>query len=405
MTNLMLELAELNDDELQSQLDALVRRDRRNTALIVAHLSEIDARKLYLERGCGSMIDYGQRVLGFSESAAYRRLTAARLVRRFPVLLDRIEEGAFHLTALTILGPHLDEDNVERLVTAASGKSRLELEALVAPLRPPEAASRRASVRVVRLSEGPVDRDDEASLFDPPSNLETVSETGGHTQGEAVARADASSAAAVSGVDTSDTLPPGATTAACATPTRLAYRLSATLSPETKALLDRAAELLRREVRKGDVDAVLLRALRLLVDTTEARRFGKVRRPRAMQSKSPSSRAIPAGVRRGVAERDGGRCTFVASDGRRCRERGALEYHHCRPLAHGGPTSVDNLTLLCAAHHRMVSEQQFGKFVARDAPRGGARYGNSRLARVHPSRGRFPTGVRAATRSTRARRE
>jgi 5-methylcytosine-specific restriction endonuclease McrA len=387
MTNLMLELAELNDDELHSQLDALVRRDRRNTALIVAHLSEIDARKLYLERGCGSMIDYGQRVLGFSESAAYRCLTAARLVRRFPVLLDRIEAGAIHLTALTILGPHLDDDNVERLVTAASGKSRLELEALVAPLRPPEPQSPRAIVRVVRLPEGPVARDHEASLFDPPGNAESVGAAAAGSLKEADTRAEGNSAAAVSGVDVSAPLAPGPTTAACANPTRLAYRLSATLSPETKALLDRAAELLGREVRKGDVDSVLLRALRLLVDTTEARRFGKVRRPRVAQPKRSPSRAIPAAVRRGVAERDGGRCTFVASDGRRCPERGVLEYHHRRPLAHGGPTSVDNLTLLCAAHHRRVSEQQFGRFVARDAPRGGARYGNSRQARVGADQG------------------
>jgi hypothetical protein len=37
------------------------------------------------------------------------------------LLLDRIGSGAVHLTALTILGPHLDDEDCERLVAAASG--------------------------------------------------------------------------------------------------------------------------------------------------------------------------------------------------------------------------------------------------------------------------------------------
>jgi 5-methylcytosine-specific restriction endonuclease McrA len=404
MMNLMSEFAELHDDTLLSQLDDLVRRDRGSCARIIAHVAEVDARKLYLDRGAPSMIDYAKRVLGFSDSAAYRRVTAARLVRRFPLLLDRIASGAVHLTALTILGPHLDEENCERLVAAASGKSRLELEALVAPFRAPVPVTPRAVVRVVRMAE--------AAGTDPKA---------------------AGSAAA----------PP--------TPPRLAHRLSATLSPETKALLDRAAELHRRDIRPGDVDALLQRALRLLVDTTEARRFGKVRRPRATRPQSPRpraprpgssaapatgpspasracrfesvstppatagssrvpGRAIPAVVRRAVAERDGHRCTFVAADGRRCLERGALEFHHRQPFAHGGAATAENLTLLCSAHHRRVSEQQFGKFLVRDEPRGGTGYGNSRQARVtgRPvkvwGRGReqCPLAPRASTHSCRA---
>lgn len=96
------------------------------------------------------------------------------------------------------------------------------------------------------------------------------------------------------------------------------------------------------------------------------------------------------------------RCTFVAPDGRRCAEQGALEFHHRQPFANGGATTVENITLLCAAHHRRISEQTFGKFVVRDEPRGGAIYGNSRLARV----GRSVSESRPALaeRSTRRRK-
>jgi hypothetical protein len=435
MTHLLCELAELHDDALLSQLDALVRFDRRCCARIVAHIAEVDARRLYLDRGFGSMIDYARHALGFSESAAGRRVTAARLVRRFPVLLQRIEEGALHLTALTILGPHLTAENLERLVTAASGRSRLELDALVAPLREPVPVTPRTVVRVVRLAEAPT-----AAAGGGVGLFDTVGDTG---SGEATPLPKAAPA------DRDETAPmpepAWAERDAAGEPPRLAYRLSVTLSPETKALLDRAGELLRRDIRRNDVNALLRRALRLLVDATEARRYGKVWRPRgekgmaavsaepprapvaaaetaahtvagseerrtgamgmtsdasldaalpaappaappatppAAAPKTTLTRTIPAAVRRAVAERDGGRCTFVAADGRRCGERGALEFHHRRPYAHGGATDADNLALLCPAHHRQVSERQFGKFLLRDAPPYGARYGNMRQARV-----------------------
>jgi uncharacterized protein (DUF1778 family) len=471
MMNLLHELAELHDDTLLSQLDDLVRRDRCSCARIVAHVAEVDARKLYLDRGSPSMIDYARRVLGFSESAAYRRVTAARLARRFPVLLDRIASGAVHLTALTILGPHLDEENCERLVDAASGKSRLELEALVAPLRAPVTVDPRTVVRAVRVAEAPAAGEGGAGLFD--SVGETGSEGPGSRAGKgargqglgavvggAGAAAEGTDPKPAAGLAASANCRGGGTAEACdataRTPSRLAYRLSATLSPETKALLDRAAELLRRDVRPGDVDALLQRALRLLVDTTEARRFGKVRRPRArrlvgaaagtatttqagtvrptpagsvtptpthtalttptgssdLPTAPPSTadpnrrptRTIPAAVRRAVAERDGHRCTFVAADGRRCPERGALEFHHRQAFAHGGAATADNIILLCAAHHRRVSEQQFGKFLVRDEPRGGANYANSRLARVRPpARGGMGLGGAASGNSRLAR--
>jgi hypothetical protein len=51
-------------------------------------------------------------------------------------------------------------------------------------------------------------------------------------------------------------------------------------------------------------------------------------------------RYIPVEARRTVRERDGGRCTYVAADGTRCRETSCLEVHHQDPYSRGGaPTS------------------------------------------------------------------
>jgi 5-methylcytosine-specific restriction endonuclease McrA len=122
-------------------------------------------------------------------------------------------------------------------------------------------------------------------------------------------------------------------------------------------------------IPNGDPARIVGKALRQLVATLEARKFGVVKKPRAARTSpprearttgAPETRAIPAAVRRAVTARDAGRCTFVSAGGHRCTERGALEFHHRTPVAKDGPTTPDNLTLLCARHHRQESERTFG---------------------------------------------
>ena len=58
--------------------------------------------------------------------------------------------------------------------------------------------------------------------------------------------------------------------------------------------------------------------------------------------------------------RDGGQCTFVSEDGRRCSARSFLEYDHILEFARGGEATVQNLRLLCRAHNRYAAERTFG---------------------------------------------
>jgi hypothetical protein len=68
------------------------------------------------------------------------------------------------------------------------------------------------------------------------------------------------------------------------------------------------------------------------------------------ESASRKTRVLSARLRRLLAARDGGRCTFPAC-GRRI-----VDAHHVRHWAQGGPTELANLTLLCGTHHRLVHE-------------------------------------------------
>jgi hypothetical protein len=88
----------------------------------------------------------------------------------------------------------------------------------------------------------------------------------------------------------------------------------------------------------------------------------KQKQPAKAASTSPESRHIPAREKEAVWVRDQGRCTFVSPDDRRCNSTHRLQFdHHPIPFARGGPSTADNLRLLCAKHNRYTAEQIFGK--------------------------------------------
>jgi hypothetical protein len=62
------------------------------------------------------------------------------------------------------------------------------------------------------------------------------------------------------------------------------------------------------------------------------------------------ARTIPPAIRRALMLRDRG-CAFPG-----CTHTRFLHGHHIRHWLHGGETSVENLALLCAVHHRLVHE-------------------------------------------------
>jgi hypothetical protein len=80
-----------------------------------------------------------------------------------------------------------------------------------------------------------------------------------------------------------------------------------------------------------------------------------------------------------VNRRDGGRCAFLARDGRRCAERKFLEWHHVKPYAPDGEMSVENISLRCRAHNVYEAEGIFGRFdrsLVRETPAGYVAFGN-----------------------------
>jgi hypothetical protein len=353
----------LSNSALITRVRELAGEEQQITAGLVAHLAVLDERQLYLVEGCSSMFVYLTQVLHFSEHAAYGRIQAARAARRYPLILDLLAEGSVNLTTITLVAPDLTARTHHEVLEALRHKSRRQVEEFLARLRP------NPSVRplIRRLPTPPlsiarphtadvVPEPPEGPPLPSPSPLPEPSTSSAPPPGptalfpsgdEPLPGAPPVSA----GRDASTQPPPGVMPLAAAY-----YRVQFTASEETHAKLRAAQDLLRHQIPDGDVGRILDRALSALLIELARRKVGaagpRAERPSAGESGGAGpSRYIPVEVRRTVWMRDGGRCAFVATGGRRCAERGFLEFHHIVPFSAGGPATVDNLELRCRAHN------------------------------------------------------
>jgi hypothetical protein len=468
-------LSGVSDSHLLRDLNGFVANGGRVDARVVAHLAEVEERRLHLKAAASSLFDYCLRCLGFSESEAFHRITAARLGRRFPVIFELLGARSIHLSALRVLRDHLTQENHRELLAAAAGKSKKEVEALVAALAPrPDVATLLRKLPVRReareapreVCEGAVAPAAVACGVGQVQavacgvgqvrlvasctqrgfvNLDLIARTGVTSEsaasdsagsGEGLVAGAGSGLGKSAGRTASGTTSAGAgwsVTGRSLTKGRAwealsssRYVLRVSVGSDLKDKLERARDLMSHGNPSGDLEAILERALDLLVEKLEQQRFGwsrcrrGVRKPamgsgglarvdvgRAQQSgagegeergemaladlhecpganleirqgtelsgqtdaESHKVRDSPVGarqhisneVRRAVARRDGRRCTYVDEEGRRCPSQAFLQFHHEQAHALGGPSTFENLRLLCGAHNRLLAEQDFGR--------------------------------------------
>jgi len=325
----------LSDDSLRAKIRPTLAADRKTTVELLLLLDEYDQRKLYRDDGAPSLFVYCVEKLRMSEDVAYKRIRAARFGRRFPQLIEALADGRLHLAAVALLSVHLTRSNVDELISAASHRSKREIELLLAQRFPrPDVTTVVRAVpaagSIPQLAPGPVESARGESSPAPLSNIEL----------------------APGPVES-----PKPATVAPLSPRRFA--LQVTIDQETHDKLRRAQELIGFASR--DVASVLDRSLTLLVAELEKKKFAATQRPRKASTVCKDPRTIPAEVMRAVFARDGGRCTYVSPTGERCSERSRLEYDHVIPLALGGVSDVSNVRMLCRPHNQLEAERAFGR--------------------------------------------
>jgi hypothetical protein len=348
----------LTDAELERRLGATLSSERAAMLEFLLHLGEFDRRRAYLDRGYPSLFDYCTRNLRLSKAAAFRRIAASRLLRRFPAAGDMLRDGRLCLTTLAELRDILTEENSENVLQRASGLTREQVEALVAASRPaPEAPPDSVrSLPLPRLVSLPL-----AALSGMP-----------HATGPSSQVTEA---------------PPGMVVVAVPqVPPDRVKPISAELRvlrvTVTQEFLDELAEVklsLSHTVPDGRFEDVVRQCFRLVLERDRARRGPA---PRATKPAKPNrsasepvkageaarrSRHIPRAVKGTVWARDRGQCAYRAPDGRVCGSRYRLQYHHCEPFGVGGEATAENISLRCAAHNGMHARRDYGRTATRRA--------------------------------------
>ncbi len=321
---------------------------------------------LYAAQGYGSLFSYCTHALRLSEDATCNRIEAARACRSFPVILEHLTSGAMSLTSVRLLRRHLTPENHEAVLARACGRSRREIEALVAELAPrPDVPT---SVRKLPIPSS------------APTPMPMAVPTPTPCAAAAMEPTIGTSSEPASAIAAPPPLLPTRRPIVQATsPDR--YRVQFTIGKDSHDKLRRVQTLLRREIPDGDPGAIFDRALTLLLESVERTKRAAAAKPRPARSTRPGtdrqvrtpilpSRDIPRGVKRAAARRDRDQCAFVSKDGQRCTERTFLEFHHIRAYAQGGLATVENISLRCRRHNQYEGELVFGrKTTSRRPPR------------------------------------
>ena len=252
----------LTDGALIAEVTRCARDERHATAQLIAHLAELDARRLYLSEGKSSLFTYCRDVLGLSADAAYNRVEAARACRLFPRILQQLVDGSLTVTSVRLLARHLTAENHRELLAAASRRSKREVEELIACRFPqPDTPS---SVRKVPER--------------APSSTPNVP---ARTATEPVPVITIAASAPVLTAPEADWPRPTVSTCRPAVKPLATdrYEIRFTASAATRDKLKVAQDLLRHAIPSGDVAAIVDRALSALIEAHSRTKMAVVRRP------------------------------------------------------------------------------------------------------------------------------
>ena len=349
----------ISDDQLEAGLSGLLGAGARVEARIVAHLAEVERRRLHLLAGYSSLYDYCRRRLGLSEYEAFMRIAAARVARKYPVVFGMLERRELHLTAICEVREFLTAENHRELFAAVSGKTKMQIREALAQRFPQAdmAASLKKLPALEPLSPGryrlllTLSAEQKEKLELARDLLSHANSTGDlaivveraldelierlekRRFGRRQARAAQDSTKAAAAMNVS---------APTVTTTRSREQPDTGRQPAAIVHGRGQPDTLRAETHVVEVTAPAPGAIHDL---------GSERRRKHVTQQT----------RRDLLARDGVGCAFVGSQGQRCDARAFLQLHHRRAWARGGADTADNLELLCRSHNCLLAERDFGR--------------------------------------------
>jgi len=311
--NLDLSLKNKDDTVLLTDLKHLVSQERQLLTKLLAYFQEVETRKLYLVRGYSSLFAFltGDE-MGYSESAAYRRIQAMRLLREVPEVEEKIESGKMSLSVVS---------QVQGFIKKQDQKRRDQ--------KMPQLKQEEKLALVLRL-EGTSARTCEKKLAQ---------------------------------MDPETALPKEMTKVLNMDKTLIQFVADGALMDKIERLMD----LLSHQNPEGSYEQLFskLADMALAKVDPEKRQERRLKKPSPLPTSEvkPGSRHIPNGTRDKVWLRDQGKCQYRDKEtGRVCGSRYSTQLDHRYPYSLGGEHSERNLQLRCRSHNLFHAKEILGPY-------------------------------------------
>lgn len=345
-----MQLHSLSRIELIKVLQKTTEDEREILVCFIRYLAEAERRDLFVYDAKPSLFAWLTETFKMSEASASRRIAVARLYRKLPqtgeLMLELLASGKVNLEALASLWRDLNEDNAARLLAEIQGKSRRQLDEIIARNFPGRVKKKKKEyARTVVLDEEDVKKPTDVKPQDGTSSPQGV------------------------GGEREPVIEPASI--------RLGIELRVTIAGEDAEALKRLRELYPGMSYQELIGQALQGLLKKKDPQMRAQKVAQADVKEEGVAKIKKRKAIPEKVRLFVYHRDGGRCTFTNEAGERCSATGNLEIDHITPVARGGTNEPENLRLMCRAHNNLQAEWAFGReFVQNKKTRGRASPGN-----------------------------
>jgi hypothetical protein len=397
----------LSNHDLHQKIKTLAASERQLTLVVLQHLREVEARRLFCEHGYGSLLDYCVNELKYSESSAYRRIQSMRLLKEVPEAAKSVATGALTLSnlaksqsvfrKLSEQNKPLPKSTKQQVIATLTNKTQKQAEEILTELHPlpvPKPTQKTLSSEKVLLrfaisTQAKKQLQEVEELSGLPHDLEkifqlmldrtlmtlrkqkglshrsrSVSDScilpGGKDRQQELAKD--SSKARAGGCE----IKPADLTKSFAKTTELSDLISeqcdtaeVALSRKTSSTAEATTGLFLIEEPTNSAAVFAKSVSANAITATKKINTAEEAFPLALHVSAENKRKyISVKLRKAIWQRADHQCEYKdPRSHRRCGQKRFLQIDHIKPLAKGGSDSFANLQLLCSAHNLWKSDR------------------------------------------------
>ncbi len=103
-----------DDKILHSETIRASKTEKTATVNLLKHLQEVSRRKLFVDYGHSTLSKYIVMELGYSESEAWTRIQAMRLLKTVPVAAEKIADGQLSFSNASLLQGYIQDNGIQK---------------------------------------------------------------------------------------------------------------------------------------------------------------------------------------------------------------------------------------------------------------------------------------------------